>query len=108
MPTSDVWSVYIIECSDGTLYTGIAIDVPARIEKHNAGKGAKYTRGRRPVKLIGQRYAGDRGKAQKFEAFIKKQPKDQKFHALLHWCFYHGPFSGQKCEQEHEHGRGTT
>jgi putative endonuclease len=44
--------VYIVECSDGTYYTGSTNDLRKRLELHNAGKGAKYTRGRRPVKLI--------------------------------------------------------
>jgi putative endonuclease len=47
-----MWYVYIIECSDGTLYTGITTDVNKRIETHNKGKGAKYTRGRTPVVLL--------------------------------------------------------
>ncbi len=46
---SKTWWVYIVECSDGTLYTGITVDVDARIAKHNSGKGAKYTASRRPV-----------------------------------------------------------
>ena len=44
--------VYIVECSDGTYYTGSTNDLPKRLGLHNKGKGAKYTRGRRPVKLI--------------------------------------------------------
>ena len=45
------WYVYMVECADGTIYTGITNDVEARIIKHNSGKGAKYTRTRGPVKL---------------------------------------------------------
>ena len=45
------WQVYIVECADRSLYTGIAIDVAARIAQHNIGAGAKYTRSRRPVTL---------------------------------------------------------
>jgi len=45
------WFVYIVECSDGTFYTGISDEVDRRVAMHNAGKGAKYTRGRRPVIL---------------------------------------------------------
>ncbi len=48
---SENWFVYMVECSDKTLYTGITNDVVARIAKHNSGKGAKYTRSRSPVKL---------------------------------------------------------
>ena len=46
------WFVYVVRCRDGTLYTGIARDVVARIAKHNEGKGARYTRGRGPVRLL--------------------------------------------------------
>ena len=45
------WYVYMVQCSDGTIYTGITNDLTARILKHNSGKGAKYTRNRIPVKL---------------------------------------------------------
>jgi putative endonuclease len=45
------WYVYMVQCSDGTIYTGITNDIEARIVKHNSGKGAKYTRNRIPVKL---------------------------------------------------------
>jgi putative endonuclease len=47
-----MWFVYLVRCSDGTLYCGIAKDVVDRVNKHNAGKGAKYTKGRRPVRLL--------------------------------------------------------
>jgi len=47
-----MWYLYILECKDGSYYTGITKDIPRRIEKHNAGKGARYTRSHRPVKLI--------------------------------------------------------
>lgn len=45
------WQVYILECGDGTLYTGITTDLNRRLEAHRAGKGAKYTRGRGPLEL---------------------------------------------------------
>jgi putative endonuclease len=48
---SKAWYVYMLECSDGSIYTGITNDIPARIIKHNSGKGAKYTRTRVPVRL---------------------------------------------------------
>ena len=47
-----MWYLYILECNDGSYYTGITKDIPGRIEKHNTGKGAKYTRSHRPVKLV--------------------------------------------------------
>ncbi|MGH9863309.1 MAG: GIY-YIG nuclease family protein [Candidatus Acidiferrales bacterium] len=46
------WFVYLLECADGTYYTGVAPDVEERLQKHNAARGAKYTRGRRPVRLV--------------------------------------------------------
>ena len=46
------WFVYILECSDKSLYTGITKNIPARLAKHNSGKGAKYTRSRRPCRLV--------------------------------------------------------
>lgn len=71
--TSDAgWFVYIVRCSDRTLYTGVATDVDARIEQHNAGRGAKYTRGRRPVKLVYCEHADDRSAAQRREIAIKR------------------------------------
>jgi putative endonuclease len=47
----DMYYVYIVECKDGTLYTGWTVDLAQRVEQHNLGKGAKYTRGRHPVSL---------------------------------------------------------
>lgn len=67
-----VYWVYILECSDGSLYTGIAVDVEKRIQVHNLGKGAKYTRARTPVKLIYKEKVGDRSVATKRELEIKK------------------------------------
>jgi putative endonuclease len=73
MATEPLWSVYILRCSDGSLYTGIAIDVARRIREHEHGpKGSKYLRGRRPLKLVFQREAGDRGVATRLELKIKR------------------------------------
>ena len=66
------WHVYILECADGSLYTGVAIDVAARVATHNAGKGAKYTRSRLPVRLVYQEMQGERGAALSREAAIKR------------------------------------
>lgn len=74
MTVTGDWTVYILRCADGSLYTGVAIDVRARVATHNAGKGAKYTRGRRPVKLVYREPAGSRGAALKREAAIKRLP----------------------------------
>jgi putative endonuclease len=72
------WFVYIVRCSDGTLYTGIAVDVEARIKVHNAGLGAKYTKPRRPVKLLYQEELRDQSEATKREYAIKKLSRRQK------------------------------
>jgi len=66
------WEVYMVRCADGTLYTGVARDVVARVATHNLGKGAKYTRGRRPVRLVFREAAATRGAAQRREAEIKR------------------------------------
>ncbi len=71
--------VYILECSDGTLYTGVTTHVERRVEEHNTSeKGAKYTRVRRPVKLVYSKVFPDRSTAQKEEWRIKKMTKSQK------------------------------
>ena len=66
------WFVYIVRCADQTLYTGVAVDVDARIVQHNSGRGAKYTRGRLPVELIYREPAADRSAALRREAEIKR------------------------------------
>lgn len=73
-----MWYVYILECSDGTLYTGITNNVNKRLITHNKGKGAKYTRSRLPVKLRALFNAEDRSKASKEEYRIKKLSRAEK------------------------------
>ena len=70
--------VYIIRCSDGTLYTGWAVDVAARVQVHNAGRGARYTRTRRPVTLIYREEVVTRAEALKRELQIKRLPREKK------------------------------
>lgn len=65
------WFVYIVKCCDGTLYTGIAKDVEARVAEHNSGVGAKYTKPRRPVKLVYWEKAANRSRASRREYEIK-------------------------------------
>ena len=69
---SPQWHVYVVRCADTTLYTGIATDLHARIALHNAGHGAKYTQGRRPVTLVYQETAADRSAALRREHQIKR------------------------------------
>lgn len=70
--------VYILECSDKTYYTGWTKDLEKRINTHNNGKGAKYTRGRRPVKLIYFENFNDKVEAMKREYEIKQMSRKEK------------------------------
>ncbi|MDP4609654.1 MAG: GIY-YIG nuclease family protein [Opitutales bacterium] len=74
------WSVYILRCVDGTLYTGVAIDVARRFEEHQSQgpKGAKYTRGRGPLKLVYQSEIGTRSEACAEEYRIKQLSRSEK------------------------------
>lgn len=73
-----MWFVYLVECSDGTLYCGISNDVENRVCKHNTGKGAKYTSSRIPVVLVYKEKADDRSSASKREYVIKRLSRVQK------------------------------
>jgi putative endonuclease len=73
-----MWYIYILECSDGTLYTGITTDVNRRLSEHNSGKGAKYTRVRRPVVLRALFEAKNRSEASKEEYRIKQLNRTEK------------------------------
>ena len=70
--------VYILECNDGTLYTGWTNDIDKRFKAHNDGKGAKYTKGRRPLKLVYLEELETKSEALKRENKIKKMTKDKK------------------------------
>jgi putative endonuclease len=73
------WCVYLVSCSDGSLYTGITTNVERRISEHNTSKkGAKYTRNKRPVRLVYSEVQSDRSTASKREYFIKKLSRDEK------------------------------
>jgi putative endonuclease len=72
------WSVYIARCADGSLYTGIAKDVAARLKQHNDGRGAAYTRARRPVVLAYIERGMTRSEALAREARIKSLPRAEK------------------------------
>jgi predicted GIY-YIG superfamily endonuclease len=75
---SEDYFVYIALCADGTLYTGCAADVAKRIGVHNEGKGAKYTKPRRPVRAVYAEACADRGEALRREAQIKKLRREKK------------------------------
>ncbi|WP_080808825.1 GIY-YIG nuclease family protein [Desulfamplus magnetovallimortis] len=77
------WQVYLLRCSDQTLYCGITNNIDARLKTHNAGKGARYTRGRLPVEIIETSEKMTRSDALKLERVIKKLPKTRKISALI-------------------------
>lgn len=65
------WFCYLVECADGSLYCGVTNDLAKRVEAHNAGKGARYTSGRRPVKLLWSEACATRGDALRRELAVK-------------------------------------
>ena len=74
-----MWQVYIVKCSDSTFYTGITTNLKRRIDEHNNSPlGAKYTRGRRPVKLVYSKKFKNKSLATKEEARIKKLSRKEK------------------------------
>lgn len=79
MPIFVSYSLYILRCADGSLYTGIALDVARRLEEHRNGvRGAKYLRGRTPVELVFERPAGDRAAALRLEYRVKRLSRTEK------------------------------
>ena len=80
MPT---WSVYMVRCGDGSLYTGITVDVEKRIALHNDGKGAKYTRARLPVTLVWSAEMKTATDARKAEVDLKRLSKKEKEDLLV-------------------------
>ena len=72
------WYLYILRCGDGTLYTGITTDVEKRLEAHQTGKGAKYTRGRGPLQLVYREKCGTHSDALRRELKIKAMSRENK------------------------------
>ena len=72
------WWCYIVRCADDTLYTGITNDLDKRVAAHNAGTASRYTRARRPVRLVYRETNADRSAASKREAEIKRLPRNTK------------------------------
>ncbi len=73
------WYVYMVECADGTLYSGVTTDVERRIKEHNdSPKGAKYTRAKRPVKLVYTEACTGRSEATKREYVLKQLSREEK------------------------------
>lgn len=79
MTTNNTWQVYLLRCSDNSLYTGITTDIQRRLKEHNNSKlGAKYTRARRPVVIAYLENASDRSEASKREHQLRKLAKAKK------------------------------
>lgn len=78
--STEKWSVYIVRCADGSLYTGIATDVARRVAEHNTNNllAARYTRARRPVVLVYEEAAATRSAAGKREYEVKQMSREQK------------------------------
>lgn len=77
-PSDDPWFTYILRCADGSLYTGISKDVKRRCQQHNDGTASRYTRSRRPTKLVWQEVQPSRSSALKREAAIKAMKRREK------------------------------
>ena len=80
--TDKEWTVYLVRCADNSLYCGITKDLNSRLRDHNSGKGAKYTRSRRPVKLAGVSPKMTKNEALKLEYRVKQLPADKKISEL--------------------------
>ena len=72
------WTVYVLRCRDGSLYTGATTDLDRRLAAHRAGRGAAYTRSRRPLRLVFTERVPDRSAALRREAAIKRLPRRAK------------------------------
>ena len=77
-----IWKLYILRCGDGSLYTGITLDVQARLAQHRDGTGAKYTRGRGPLELVYEETCGTHSEALKREHEVKSLPRVEKLKLL--------------------------
>lgn len=83
-----MYFLYILKCADKTLYTGITVNVQRRLQEHNSSpQGAKYTRSRRPVKLVYIKKFRNRSTASKAEAKLKQLPRVEKLN-LIRGCVY--------------------
>ena len=78
MAVSSTWSVYLVRCADDTFYAGSTTDVEARAAAHNAGRGARYTSGRRPGEVVYQEVCGSRSAAFRREHALKRLTRAEK------------------------------
>lgn len=81
--TEPLWIVYIVKCRDNTLYTGITNQLEHRIQQHDQGRGAKYTKGRGPVEIVYTEHHPSRSLASKREARLKRLTRSQKLALIL-------------------------
>ena len=81
-----MWSVYILQCVDNSLYTGIALDVKRRIKEHTDGKGSRYVRSKLPVKLLYHEPCRGKSRALKREAEIKRLSRSKKLALMGIFC----------------------
>ncbi|WP_028226129.1 GIY-YIG nuclease family protein [Paraburkholderia ferrariae] len=72
------WFLYLLECDDGSVYTGIAVDVAARFEQHASGMGARYTRSRKPVQVLASFELAGRAEASRAEYWVKRLKPQEK------------------------------
>lgn len=77
-----IWYVYILRCADDTLYTGISTDVEKRLQAHQSGRGAKYTRSRCPLTLVYREVCGSHSQALKREYCIKSMTRAEKLRLI--------------------------
>jgi putative endonuclease len=83
MSTATAFSLYILRCADGTLYTGIAADVARRIDEHaNGTRGAKFLRGKGPLELVFEEPAGNRAVASRLEHRVKRLTRSRKMELI--------------------------
>jgi putative endonuclease len=85
MNSRNGWFLYILECADGSFYTGITNDLEKRLLAHNEGTASKYTRARTPVRIVYSEPVGDRSSATKRELQIKKLSRTQKSKLIQNW-----------------------
>jgi putative endonuclease len=92
---SNFWFLYVLCCADGTIYVGVTTDLKRRTSEHNIGRGARYTAGRRPVRLVAAWRFPDRGAAQRAEIRLRRLPQARKlalvaqrlpFAGVAFWC----------------------
>jgi putative endonuclease len=81
--TAAVWHLYILECGDGSLYTGVTTDIERRVREHQEGAGARYTRTHRPVVLVHKEECGSRSQALTRECAVKSLPRRKKNELIL-------------------------